>query len=99
MLALRGVPAIMFRLPYYGERGLPRRARGFGKGSRKCSPGRSPRPGPDLRRTIDVLASRPEIDPDRIGVTGISLGGIIAATAAGGEPRINRAALVLAGGD
>ena len=23
VLALRGVPAIMFRLPYYGERGLP----------------------------------------------------------------------------
>ena len=46
-----------------------------------------------------MLASRPEIDADRIGVTGISLGGIIAATAAGGEPRINRAALFLAGGD
>ena len=55
--------------------------------------------GEDIRRTIDLLASRPEIDPERIGITGISLGGIIAATAAGAEPRLHRAGLILAGGD
>ena len=37
--------------------------------------------------------------PERIGITGISLGGIIAATAAGAEPRLYRAGLILAGGD
>ena len=36
----------------------------------------------DIRRTVDLLASRPEIDPQRIGITGISLGGIVAATVA-----------------
>ena len=55
--------------------------------------------GEDIRRTIDLLASRPEINPQRIGITGISLGGIIAATAAGAEPRLYRAGLILAGGD
>jgi dienelactone hydrolase len=98
VLALRGVPAIMFRLPYYGERGLPGGPEVLAKDP-KMFAGAIAQAGQDLRRTIDVLASRPEIDADRIGVTGISLGGIIAATAAGGEPRINRAALILAGGD
>ncbi|MGD0517923.1 MAG: dienelactone hydrolase family protein [Thermoguttaceae bacterium] len=98
VLALRGVPAIMFRLPYYGERGLPGGPEVLAKDP-KMFAGAIAQAGEDLRRTIDVLASRPEVDADRIGVTGISLGGIIAATAAGGEPRINRAAFFLAGGD
>ncbi len=98
VLALRGVPAIMFRLPYYGERGLPGGPEVLAKDP-KMFAGAIAQAGQDLRRTMDVLASRPEVDPDRIGVTGISLGGIIAATAAGGEPRINRAAFFLAGGD
>jgi dienelactone hydrolase len=98
VLALRGVPAIMFRLPYYGERGLAdgpmiltRDPELFTSAVEQA--------GEDVRRTIDLLAARPEIDPEHIGITGISLGGIIAATAAGGEPRINRASLILAGGD
>ncbi len=55
--------------------------------------------GEDVRRTVDLLSSRPEINPQRIGITGISLGGIIAASAAGAEPRLYRAGLILAGGD
>ena len=98
VLALRGVPAIMFRLPYYGERRPAEAGLRFWQRIPKMFAGAVAQAGADLRRTIDVLVSRPEVDPDRIGVTGISLGGIIAATAAGGEPRINRAAL-LAGGD
>ena len=98
VLALRGVPAIMFRLPYYGERGLPGGPEVLAKDPKMFASAIA-QAGQDLRRTIDVLASRPEIDADRIGVTGISLGGIIAATAAGGESRINRAAFFLAGGD
>ena len=52
-----------------------------------------------MRRTIDLLASRPEVNPKRIGIAGISLGGILAATAAEADGRIYRAALILAGGD
>jgi dienelactone hydrolase len=53
----------------------------------------------DVRRTVDLLASRPEIDANKIGISGISLGGIIAASAAGQDPRLNKAAILLAGGD
>ncbi len=98
VLALRGVPAIMFRLPYYGERGLPDGPMALAKDPQLFTNAVA-QAGEDVRRTIDLLASRSEVDPDRIGITGISLGGIIAATAAGGETRINRAALILSGGD
>ena len=98
VLAQRGVPAIMFRLPYYGERGLPGGPEALAKDP-KLFAGALAQAGQDMARTIDLLASRPEVDPNQIGLTGISLGGIVAATAAGDQPRINRAAFVLAGGD
>ena len=98
MLASRGIPALMFKLPYYGERGpkegtriLARRPDLFAQALKQA---RS-----EIRRTVDLLVSRPEIDGDHIGITGISLGAIVAATGAAEEPRLRRAMLVLGGGD
>ncbi len=97
-LAARGIPAVWFKLPYYGER----RPQGL-KEDPRHDPARFVEALTqgllDVRRTVDVLAARPEVDPGRIGVTGISLGGMLAGTAAGADPRIHRAALILAGGD
>ncbi len=97
-LASRVIPAIWFKLPYYGER----RPEGLDDDPRQ-EPARFAEALSqgllDVRRTFDVLAARPEVDPERIGVTGISLGGILAGTAAGADARFHRAALVLAGGD
>ena len=97
-LAARGVPAIMFKLPYYGERALPGGFRDLEKNP-ALFVGLIPQAVADVRRTVDLLASRPEVDPDRIGIAGISLGGLIAARAAAEEPRLSRAAFILAGGD
>jgi dienelactone hydrolase len=97
-LAARGIPALAFKLPYYGERGLPEGPLALAKDP-KLFAAAIEQTGCDVRRSVDLLASRPEIDPQKIGIAGISLGGIIAAGAAGGEPRIHRAALLLAGGD
>ena len=97
-LALRGIPAMTFKLPYYGERSLP-----AGPKALASDPdlffGALDQTVADMQRTIDVLASRPEVDGRRLGITGISLGGIVAAMAAGAEPRLSRAVLLLAGGD
>ena len=98
VLAGRGIPAIAFKLPYYGQRGTARGPEALADDP-KLFVGAMAQAGEDIRRTIDLLASRPEIDPQRIGITGISLGGIIAATAAGAEPRLYRAGLILSGGD
>ena len=74
-------------------------ARSFGRTIPRCSSARSSRRARIFGGRSTCLASRPEIDADRIGITGISLGGIIAATAAGAEPRLHRAGLILSGGD
>jgi dienelactone hydrolase len=42
----------------------------------------------DAQRLVDYLASRPDVDPQRIGIIGHSLGGKMALYAAAFEPRI-----------
>lgn len=97
-LASRGVPAVLFLLPYYGERGDGSGHRGLLSNMELLAEAVRQSVA-DVRRTVDVLQSRPEIDPKRIGVCGISLGALIAASAFAEEPRLNRAALILGGGD
>lgn len=53
----------------------------------------------DVRRAKAILASRPEVDATRIGITGISLGGIMTAVCAGVDGTFARACPILAGGD
>lgn len=97
-LASHGVPAILFKLPYYGERGPAEGPKVMADKPQLFMEALS-QGLQDVRRTVDLLASRPEVDPQLIGVTGISLGGITSASAAAIEPRLSRAVLVLAGGD
>jgi len=52
----------------------------------------------DLRRAVDFLATRPEIDKDRIGYFGISLGGIIGTVFCGVDERVKVPVIALAGG-
>ena len=53
----------------------------------------------DVRRAACWLAAQPNIDPARLGVSGISLGGIVSALAAAVDPAIKEGAFLLAGGD
>ena len=99
VLARRGIPAISFKLPYYGSRGMPGKGPNALAENPKMFLGAIAQAGEDVRRTVDLLASRKEINPERIGISGISLGAIVAASSAGAEPRLHRAALMLAGGD
>lgn len=98
-LAQRGVAALFVKLPYYGER------RPSGTNKRFLSDDMersllSMRQGVcDVRRATAWLAGRPEVDPKQLGVTGISLGGIVASLAAAIDPTINQAVFLLAGGD
>jgi dienelactone hydrolase len=52
----------------------------------------------DARRLLDWFAARPEVDGDRIGVAGVSLGGIMAATLLGMDERIRAGFFIMAGG-
>ncbi len=97
VLASHGVPAVVFPLPYYGSRGDS-----DGPYRILADPqhfvGVLEQAFLEVKRAVDFLASRPEVDPQHIGVAGISLGAIIAASAAEREPRIYKAGLILAGG-
>lgn len=53
----------------------------------------------DLRRAVDFIETREELDPDRIGYYGISLGGIIGTIFCSVEERIGVPVIVLAGGN
>jgi hypothetical protein len=99
VLAGNGVSALFVKMPYYGERRQP------------DSPARMVSEDPheivrgltqavlDVRRAAAWLSAQREIDRDRLGVMGISLGGITAALSAGVEPRFTKVCLLLAGGD
>lgn len=51
----------------------------------------------DLRRALDALAQRPELDPRRVAYAAFSLGSILGACFCGVEPRVRAAALALGG--
>jgi len=53
----------------------------------------------DLRRSIDFLQTRKEIDFERIGYYGISLGGIIGTIFSGVDARVKAPVIALAGGN
>jgi dienelactone hydrolase len=101
-LADRGVAALFVKLPYYGER---RPATGAPDAKRFLSADidrtvTAMRQGIcDVRRAAAWLASRPEIDPNRLGVSGISLGGIVSSVVVAVDPTIREGAFLLAGGD
>ncbi len=103
-MADRGIAALFVKLPYYGERRPPGR-NGAIPSKRLVSA--------DIERTmtamrqavLDVrragcwLRAQPEVDAARLGVSGISLGGIVSALTAAVDPAIKEGAFLLAGGD
>jgi dienelactone hydrolase len=101
-LADRGVAALFVKLPYYGER---RPAAGGLNSKRFLSSDiertvTAMRQGIcDVRRAACWLSRRPEVDSRRLGVAGISLGGIVSAVAVAVDPAIHEGAFLLAGGD
>jgi dienelactone hydrolase len=48
----------------------------------------------DMMRSIDYLQSRPEVDPERIGMMGLSQGGTMTTYTAAIEPRIKAADII-----
>ncbi len=98
-LAERGVAALFVKLPYYGERRPKGGDQRFLSGDIERSVLAMRQGVCDVRRAGTWLASRSEIDPSKLGVTGISLGGIVSSLSAAIDPELNRAALLLAGGN
>jgi dienelactone hydrolase len=97
-LAQNGVAAMVVVLPYYNERRPPnsklklvsadivRTLDGIQQGVLDC------------RCAMAWLAGRPEVDADKLGMVGTSLGSFLTALTSANEPRIKNVCLILGGG-
>ncbi|QYK52518.1 MAG: alpha/beta hydrolase family protein [Fimbriimonadaceae bacterium] len=100
-LALRGIASVIMPMPYH----LSRTPAGKRSGELAIVPDPKAlrqtmiQSIADIRRTLDWVQSRPEIDSNSIGITGTSLGAIVSALAFGVEPRIKSAGFMLGGAD
>ena len=99
--AERGIPSLLIYLPHYG----PRRAKDPAL-RRKLLDTDLERTRTnirqavlDVRRARDWMASRADVDPDRVGLVGISLGAILGGLSAGVDGGFARTVLVIGGGD
>ena len=98
-LASNGCSALFVKMPYYGPRRPPgSKLRMISFDPHETVSGMT-QAVLDIRRATAWLGTQPEVDPKRLGILGVSLGGITGALAATAEPRLDRICLILAGGD
>lgn len=98
-LAREGVASLFVKMPYYGPRRQPGVARRMiSKDPHETVAGMT-QAVLDIRLATAWLASRDEVDEQKLGIFGISLGGITGGLVATAEPRLKNVCLVLAGGD
>lgn len=97
-LAQNGIAALVVHMAYYGPRRPP--------GSKvKLLSADVPQTLAAIRQSVldcrwaaAWLGSRPEVDANRLGVVGTSLGSFVCALTAAAEPRLTRVCLLLTGG-
>ena len=98
-LAQQGVSALFVKMPFYGpRRGADSKRRMVSLNPDETVEGMT-QAVLDIRRSVAWLAARDDVDAGRIGIFGISLGGITGGLAASIEPQIGHVCLLLAGGD
>ena len=98
-LAVSGTGALFVKMPYYGPRRVDNPRRRMISSNQAHSLEGMTQAVLDIRRAATWLSNREEIDGDRLGITGVSLGGIVAALSAAVDPRFERTCLILSGGD
>lgn len=99
-LAQHGVPAVFIALPNYGARREPGTKQGFlSEQDPLGSFGAFRQAALDVIRSADFLRAMPEVDPQQVGLVGVSLGAVVGALARGVDPRLGRTVLVIGGAD
>ncbi|HEV3028140.1 MAG TPA: alpha/beta hydrolase family protein [Planctomycetota bacterium] len=97
----QGIATVMLYMPGYG----PRKAKDAGPNEKLTKKDMEAmiegmhQSVLDVRRAGDWLASRPDVEPDRIGLVGISLGAVIGSLTAGIDDRFGRSVFLIGGGD
>lgn len=100
-LAGQGIACAVMDLPYHGRRRWPgvAPAAPFLEGSVASSVQAFGQSAADVRTVTSWLATQPGVNPQRLGIVGISLGAIVAHLAMGEDSRLSAGVAVLGGGD
>ena len=97
-LARRGIHALLLKLPFYGRR----RPKGFSERILTKNIGyliNGVKQGVmDIRRAALWLSQRKEVDPNKISIVGVSLGGFVGALTSGIDGGFYKTVIILAGG-
>jgi len=98
--AQNGIAALYFPMPYYNARRPADKGHELAlrEDPRRAADGLR-QTVMDVRRARAILAARPEVDPRQVCITGISMGGIMTALAAGVDGQFARVVPILSGGD
>ena len=96
-LAQHDIPALVVHMAYYGPRRGTSRERLLSTDVEK-SVANVTQTVLDCRRAFAWLATRPEVDADKLAILGTSLGSLVGGVVAGAEPRVSAACLLLGGG-
>ncbi len=97
-LAHRGVAALFVIMPYYGPRRDPKSPVRMVSNDPEETVRGMTQAVKDIRCATAWLGEQPEVDPNQLGIFGISLGGITASLAGEVEPRFAKICPALAGG-
>lgn len=98
-LAHHGVAALFLKMPYYGPRRQPGASARMVSDDPRATVAGMRQAVLDIRRAATWLAAQDEVDDQRLGVFGISLGGITAALAGSVGPEFSMVCSMLAGGN
>ncbi len=97
MLSQMGIASVSLDAQYHGDRSRDQRTGDFHFIDKHTNRDAWVQTVIDLRRSVDYLQTRTDIDPKRIGYLGFSQGGMVGGTFLGVEPRIAAAILAVPG--
>ncbi len=99
-LQARGVNAAVMQLPYHYDRAIGKApAQIYVSDDTVVAARAFDQAASDVSSVATWLQAQPEVDPDKLGVAGVSLGAIITHLAMGRDPRLNAGVALVGGGD
>ena len=99
-LSARGINAVVMQLPYHYDRSVDKAPVKFYVSSdAKVLAASFNQAASDCSTIADWLQTQPEVDPDKLGIAGVSLGAIVTHLAMGRDARLNNGVAIVGGGD
>jgi dienelactone hydrolase len=99
--AAKGCVAVLLYMPHYGPRSSaePGKRRHMISDDVAGTVANFRQAVLDIRRAGDWLRSRKDVDPNRVGLFGVSMGAVVGSLVAGVDARFTRSVFVVGGGD